>query len=82
VSHTAGSSVWQTHEFTDLDTASFGISPVVTSCTAPPCGPFKPTSFGQPLPPRGRVDAVGWFIDGTGANHRYDNYAIRELRSR
>jgi hypothetical protein len=74
--HTAGPSTWQTDTFDELDTALFGTTPVDTSCTTPPCGPFKPGLFNQTLPETGTVDAIGIFVDGTGANHRFDNYTV------
>lgn len=69
----------------DLATTTFGTSPVIlpgmgTECFADglPCGPFKPEpeTTGVPLPTSGIVDGFGIFIDGTSANHRFDNYTV------
>lgn len=76
VQHQAGAGTWQANSFTHLDTALFGTTPTVTSCTTPPCGPFIPTSFTQTLPTTGTVTAIGVFADGTSGNIRYDNFTI------
>jgi hypothetical protein len=71
---------WESKSFTGLDTALFGTTPVVTpansDCAVVPCGPFKPTIFNTTLPTEGTVDAIGVFVDGINANHRFDNFTI------
>jgi hypothetical protein len=66
----------QTVNFVDLANAVFGTIQEDTTCTTPPCGPFKPTVFDTTLPEVGEVNAFGLFVDGTSASHRFDNYTI------
>jgi hypothetical protein len=75
---------WETFEFDLTSGLAFGTDPLLMQgdlgamCAQPgdTCGPFLPASFNVTLPANGTVDAFGVFVDGTSANHRFDNYTI------